>query len=181
MRQSGYSPSLSLWLRLITVLTKPHTANSQVRSTKSTLSLNASTLYQYIVSGSISFPSRGAFHLSLTVLVHYRSPYLFSLGRWSSQIQAGFHVSDPTQEHHRLLYIFRLRGYHSLWPFFPKRSTIYKETTFESYNPHQKWVWAFPVSFATTKGISIDFLSTVTKMFQFAVCPLTFVSLTGLL
>ncbi len=26
-----------------------------------------------MVSGSISFPSRGAFHLSLTVLVHYRS------------------------------------------------------------------------------------------------------------
>src|ERR1043165_5388002 len=26
------------------------------------------------VSGTISLPSRGAFHLSLTVLVHYRSP-----------------------------------------------------------------------------------------------------------
>ena len=27
-----------------------------------------------VVSGSISLPSRGAFHLSLTVLVHYRLP-----------------------------------------------------------------------------------------------------------
>ena len=26
------------------------------------------------VSGTISLPSRGTFHLSLTVLVHYRSP-----------------------------------------------------------------------------------------------------------
>ena len=43
-------------------------------------------------------PTRGSFHLSLTVLVRYRSPNLFSLGRWSSQIQAGFHVSDPTQD-----------------------------------------------------------------------------------
>ena len=43
-------------------------------------------------------PHRGAFHLSLAVLVRYRSPNLFSLGKWSSQLQAGFHVSDPTQE-----------------------------------------------------------------------------------
>ena len=32
-----------------------------------------------MVSGSISFPSRGAFHLSLTVLVHYRSPGYLAL------------------------------------------------------------------------------------------------------
>ena len=34
-----------------------------------------------MVSGSISFPSRGAFHLSLTVLVHYRSAGYLALGR----------------------------------------------------------------------------------------------------
>ena len=34
-------------------------------------------------------PSRGAFHLSLTVLVHYRSPNVFSLGEWSPQLPAG--------------------------------------------------------------------------------------------
>src|SRR3954447_25266196 len=33
-------------------------------------------------SGTISLPSRGAFHLSLTVLVHYRSPDLY-LALWS--------------------------------------------------------------------------------------------------
>ena len=31
------------------------------------------TACRHMVSGSISLPSRGAFHLSLTVLVHYRS------------------------------------------------------------------------------------------------------------
>ena len=36
-----------------------------------------------MVSGSVSSPSRGAFHLSLTVLVHYRSLKVFSLGGWS--------------------------------------------------------------------------------------------------
>ena len=33
----------------------------------------ARTCCRHTVSGSISLPSRGAFHLSLTVLVHYRS------------------------------------------------------------------------------------------------------------
>ncbi len=33
-------------------------------------------------------PHRGSFHLSFTVLVHYRSPNVFSLGRWASQLPA---------------------------------------------------------------------------------------------
>ena len=32
---------------------------------------------------------RGSFHLSLTVLVHYRSSRVFSLGRWTSQLPTG--------------------------------------------------------------------------------------------
>ncbi len=49
--------------------------NSPVRSTKSTPShiYSALTVCKHMVSGSISLPSRGSFHLSLTVLVHYRS------------------------------------------------------------------------------------------------------------
>ena len=42
-------------------------------------------------------PVRGSFHLSLTVLVHYRSSRIFSLAAWSPQIQTGFLVSRPTQ------------------------------------------------------------------------------------
>ena len=34
-------------------------------------------------------PNRGTFHLSLTVLVHYRLPAVFSLGEWSPQLPAG--------------------------------------------------------------------------------------------
>ena len=50
--------------------------NSPVHSTKGTPSpLNwALTFCKHTVSGSISLPFRGAFHLSLTVLFHYRSP-----------------------------------------------------------------------------------------------------------
>ena len=43
-------------------------------------------------------PHRGSFHLSLTVLVHYRSQAIFSLARWSSQLPTGLHVSRGTQE-----------------------------------------------------------------------------------
>ena len=31
-------------------------------------------------------PYRGSFHLSVTVLVRYRSPNVFSLGKWASQL-----------------------------------------------------------------------------------------------
>ena len=48
--------------------------NSLVRSTKSTpLPLRAVTDCKHTVSGSVSLLFRGAFHLSLTVLVLYRS------------------------------------------------------------------------------------------------------------
>src|SRR5688500_14732344 len=41
-------------------------------------------------------PRRGAFHHSLTVLVPYRSPAVFSLGSWSTRIPTRFRVSDGT-------------------------------------------------------------------------------------
>src|SRR6476620_876644 len=59
-------------------LTKPHTTNSQAHSSKGTPSPGhkdpAPTDCRHTVSGTISLPSRGTFHLSLTVLVRYRSP-----------------------------------------------------------------------------------------------------------
>jgi hypothetical protein len=49
--------------------------NSPVHSTKGTPSpiYRALTSCKHTVSGSFSLPFRGAFHLSLTVLLHYRS------------------------------------------------------------------------------------------------------------
>ena len=42
-------------------------------------------------------PNRGTFHLSLAVLVHYRSLRVFSLGRWCSLLPTGFPRSRGTQ------------------------------------------------------------------------------------
>src|SRR6202012_1917809 len=79
--------------------------NSLDRSTKSTPSpRGAPTPCTHTISGSISLPFRGSFNLSLTVLVLYRSYYIFSLGRWTSQIQTGFHVSRPTRQHTRQIF-----------------------------------------------------------------------------
>src|ERR687890_1233753 len=62
-------------------LTSPHNANSQAHSSKGTQSRpphecddDAPTACRHTVSGTLSLPSRGTFHLSLTVLVRYRSP-----------------------------------------------------------------------------------------------------------
>src|ERR1700712_49209 len=56
-------------------LTSPRTTNSQAHSSKGTPSPHkeAPTVCRHTVSGTISLPSRGTFHLSLTVLVRYRS------------------------------------------------------------------------------------------------------------
>ena len=50
------------------------------------------------VSGSISLPSRGSFHLSLTVLFTIGHQVVFSLGGWAPLLQTGFLVSGPTPD-----------------------------------------------------------------------------------
>ena len=50
------------------------------------------------VSGSLSLPSRGAFHLSLTVLYSIGHMVVFSLMRWSSLVPSGFLVSRRTPD-----------------------------------------------------------------------------------
>ena len=73
--------------------------NSQAHSTKGTPSplFRALTACGSTVSGSLSLPSRGSFHLSLTVLCSIGSRRVFCLGGWSPLLQPGFLVSRPTQ------------------------------------------------------------------------------------
>ena len=51
------------------------------------------------VSGTISLPSRGTFHHSLTVLIRYRSQQVFRLTGWSRQSHSRFHEPAATRGH----------------------------------------------------------------------------------
>ena len=86
-------------------LTTQHATDSQAHSSKGTPPPHhkkggAMTDYQHTVSGTLSLPSRGTFHHSLTVLIHYRSPRVFSLDKWSCHLHTRFHEPRATQETH---------------------------------------------------------------------------------
>ena len=107
-------------------------------------------------------PVRSTFHLSLTVLVHYRS--LRSIQPYR-MVPADSHKISPVSCYSgscQVLYLFRLRDYHPLWSNFPDGSTINTKSTLQSYNPYIAetiQVWAVPRSLATTRGIIIIFSS----------------------
>ena len=95
----------------------------------------AVTACKRTVSGTISLPSRGAFHLSLTVLVRYRSVGIFSLAGWSPQLHSRFHVTRVTQVPAKPSW-FSLTG---LSPTLVRLSSALQLTTWDlrcwSYNP----------------------------------------------
>ncbi len=120
-------------------------------------------------------PRRGAFHLSLTVLVHYRSPTVFSLGRWTSQFRTGLACPVLLRCSMQVRSV-PLRDSHPLrsgspadsspkrfFPLLPCGSRVLQPP------PGYRWVWAAPRSLATTSGI----LSSPqdTWMFRFSWCP----------
>ena len=73
--------------------------NSPDRSTKSTrLCSCTSTACKHRVSGSLSLPSRGPFHLSFTVLYAIGHWVVFRVGGWSPHLPTRFHVSGRTLE-----------------------------------------------------------------------------------
>jgi hypothetical protein len=77
--KSPYSDSLSLRLRLLTLTLHGNVTRRFIlqkarhHPVANKLQHRALTFCKHTVSGSISLPFRGPFHLSLTVLLHYRS------------------------------------------------------------------------------------------------------------
>ena len=166
--------------------------NSPVHSSIGTpsASYGPRTACRHTVSGSISLPSRGSFHLSLTVLVLYRSQGVFSLGGWSPLLPAGFLVPRGT----------RVAGPGRYTPFAYGTFTPYGEAfqptstrcilcncpAYPQINPASPlyphaattaafstaWVWAPPRSLAATWGISLDFF--YSGYLDVSVPPLTF-------
>ena len=89
------APQVSLLNRATKIYSPAHSSIG----TPSSLQGRTPTVCRHAVSGTFNSPSGVLFHLSLTVLLHYRSLGVFSFGKWSSQLPTGFLVSRGTQEH----------------------------------------------------------------------------------
>ena len=111
---SGVTPLT--WRHRVTrriILQKARRQACAIRRSHIALRLFVSIRFQVLFHS----PNRGTFHLSLTVLVHYRSLRVFSLGKWTSLLPAGLAcpvVLRVTQASSLFAYgTFTLFG----WPF----------------------------------------------------------------
>ena len=171
----------SLSLRLAHTLNLAARRNSLAHSTKGTPSppKGAPTACRHTVSGTVSLPSRGAFHLSLTVLVRYRSQE--SIQAWRVVPPASHRVSRVRRYSGRAtarVSRFRLRGHNPVSPAFPCRSATeplchraggYRGPPASlAPQPRRRNARALhaaaglavgPRSLAATRGISFDFSS----------------------
>ena len=169
----------SLSLRLGSRLNLAANRNSLAHSTKGTPSqrMAAPTACRHTVSGTVSLPSRGAFHLSLTVLVRYRSRE--SVQPWRVVPPASRGVSRAPRYSGPETRCQRPSGYGALTLFrrpsqaVPLRGRFMtagggcgplasRPATPARKRPHavtRAPVWAGPVSLAATPGISVDFSS----------------------
>ncbi len=115
---------------------------------------------------------QGLFHLPSGILFTFPSRYsfaighrlVFSLGRWSSRIQPGFHVSRPTRGPHQIVYSRFAYGTLTLCgrAFQHRSATLRQPDPCGPATPGRvapDRVWAVPFSLAATLGISIDFFS----------------------
>jgi hypothetical protein len=167
---SGVTPLT--WRHRITrriILRKARRQAWQIRRPAIALRLFVSIRFQVLFHSAHS----RTFHLSLMVLVHYRSPRVFSLGKWTSRIPTG--LACPVV----------LKDTAEVWSLLPTglspamvglSSAVRLEIRLITsicgpYNPRtaSRLVWAVPLSLATTQGI-ISFPQG-TKMFQFPWFP----------
>ena len=102
-------------------LTSRHATNSQAHFSIGTPSpathtdAQALTACRHTVSGTISLPSRGTFHHSLTVLSTIGHYTVFRLTGWSRQIHSRFHEPAATRGH------------------APERHTVFSDRTLTFY------------------------------------------------
>ena len=108
------------------------------------------------------------FHSVLTVLFTFPSRYcstighqvVFRLGRWSSRIPTGFHVSGGTLDPRHESFVFAYQPF-TLYgtAFQPLLLTNFPIMQVRTPNILLHLVWPLPRSLATTSGISVDVFS----------------------
>ena len=104
----------------------------------------------------------GSFHLSLTVLVHYRSLRSIQPYRMVPADSDRVSRAPPYSGSYQVINLFRLQDFHPLWFNFPVNSAINLQSILQSYNPTDAQttvVWAIPISLAATEGITFVFFS----------------------
>lgn len=120
-----------------------------------------------MVSESISLPSLGSFHLSLTVLFAIGDWLVFRLTQWSGQIPTRFHVSRCTQDttRYKINFVYRIITFYDI---------AFQLFLLLTLSPHCSpttlkinSVWPFPLSLAATYGITLFSFPLVTEMFHF--------------
>ena len=132
----------------------------------------APTYCTHHISETVSSPFRGAFHLSLTVLSAIDLCICLALEGGPPRFRPDFTCPTVLRNPLPLLPLSST----GLSPSMAARSRVVRleeeDQRVRSYNPpHKCGVWAFPLSLATTRGISFDFFSPVTEMFQFTELP----------
>ena len=132
------SDSVSLRLRLISVLSSLQTLTRWLILLKARRQVCATHTLRPVVSTQFQIlfhsPRRGSFHLSLTVLLRYRSVRVFSLGGWSPLLPTML-ASIVVLRIIASMLRFRLRDSHPLWRNFPNASASLRIPSRESCNP----------------------------------------------
>ena len=121
---------------------------------------NAPAVCGHGISGALSLPSRGSFHLSLTVLYSIGHQVVFSLTRWSSLVPTGFLVSRGTPDLACLRSHFAYGAFTLFGRLFQNLSAMFPLGVLRSL-PRSACtpVWAPPRSLAATYGITFVFFS----------------------
>src|SRR5699024_6795429 len=135
--------------------------NSPDRSTKSTrLCSCTSTACKHRVSGSLSLPSRGPFHLSFTVLCAIGHYVVFSLRGWSPFLPTRFLVSRGTLDSARCVLCFVYGAFTLSGWLSQNHSTTFPSHFLRSEPQNARTlVWALSLSLAATQEIDLSFSS----------------------
>ena len=120
----------------------------------------SSTACKHRVSGSLSLPSRGPFHLSITVLLAIGHQVVFRLGGWSPRLPARFPVSRGTLDPAASLPL-SLTGLSPSLAGFPNTILLASVLLLQSSTPHNRSypVWPLSLSLAATQKITLVFSS----------------------